>query len=59
MENLKKIPGFSTPIVVLTADAMNGQKEKYLATGFDDYISKPIDKSELSRILAKFLKKNQ
>ena len=57
MLKLKSIDGFSTPIVVLTADAMEGQKDKYLDMGFDDYISKPIDKLELSKILKEFLKK--
>jgi len=56
MNKLKEIENFNTPIVVLTADAMEGQKEKYLASGFNDYISKPIDKVELSRVLKKFLK---
>ena len=56
MNKLKEIKDFNTPIVVLTADAMEGQKEKYIASGFDDYISKPIDKSELARVLKKFLK---
>ena len=58
MNKLKEIDSFNTPIVVLTADAMEGQKEKYIASGFDDYISKPIDKSELARVLKKFLKNN-
>ena len=56
MHKLKEINDFNTPIVVLTADAMEGQKEKYISSGFNDYISKPIDKSELSRVLKKFLK---
>lgn len=56
MNKLKEIENFNTPIVVLTADAMEGQKEKYIASGFNDYISKPIDKVELSRVLKKFLK---
>ena len=56
MKKLKDIEDFNTPVVVLTADAMEGQKEKYIASGFDDYISKPIDKSELARVLKKFLK---
>ncbi len=56
LNKLKEIEGFNTPVVVLTADAIKGQKEKYLSDGFDDYLSKPIDKSELSRVLKKFLK---
>ena len=56
MNKLRENNSFKTPIVVLTADAMTGQKEKYLSDGFDDYLSKPIDKKELSRILKKFLK---
>lgn len=56
LNKLKEIENFNTPVVVLTADAMEGQKEKYLASGFNDYISKPIDKGELSRVLKKFLK---
>ena len=53
---LKEIDGFNIPIVVLTADAIKGRKEEYLKEGFDDYISKPIDKKDLSRVLGKFLK---
>ena len=52
---LKEIDNFDTPVVVLTADAIKGSKEKYINDGFDDYISKPIDKKELSRVLKKFL----
>ena len=59
LERLKTINKFNTPVVVLTADAMTTQKEKYLSCGFDDYMSKPIDKSELSRILKKFLKDHE
>ena len=56
MNKLKEDKNFKTPVVVLTADAVKGQKEKYISEGFDDYMSKPIDKKELSRILKKFLK---
>lgn len=59
LNKLREIDGFKTPIVVLTADAMDGQREKYLSDGFDDYISKPIDRLELSRVLKKFLKNDK
>ncbi len=56
LHQLKKIKGFDTPVVVLTADAVVGAKEDYLKEGFDDYLSKPIDTKELSSILNKYLK---
>lgn len=54
LNKLKEIENFNIPVVVLTADAIKGSKEKYINDGFDDYISKPIDKKELSRILKRF-----
>ncbi len=39
------------PFVAQTAYAMTGDKEKFLAAGFDDYISKPIDKKQLLTII--------
>lgn len=50
--NLKsRASGFDTPVIVLTANAIEGSKEKYLKEGFKDYISKPISQKELDRIL--------
>ena len=52
---LQEIEGFNTPVIALTANAISGMKEKYLSEGFSDYLSKPIDKTELNKVLNKFL----
>ena len=55
--NLKKrVTGFDTSVVVLTANAIEGSKKMYLAEGFCDYLSKPINQVELDRILREQLK---
>jgi signal transduction histidine kinase/CheY-like chemotaxis protein len=43
------------PIVALTANALQGDKERFLGEGLDEYISKPIKMSELLYILNKFI----
>ena len=50
--NLKKrVNGFDTPVVVLTANAIEGSREMYLREGFCDYLSKPINQVELDKVL--------
>ena len=55
LQLLREIPNFNTKVVVLTANAIVGSKEKYLEVGFDDYLSKPIEKQEIHRVLKRFL----
>ncbi len=46
----------SIPIVAVTAKAMRGDREKTIAAGADDYLSKPVDVDALIEILNKHLK---
>ena len=55
LKKLKEIENFNIPVVALTADAMEGKAEKYIEVGFDDYLSKPIERLELIRVLNKCL----
>lgn len=57
LKNLKQDSNYKIPTVALTANAISGMKVKYLNEGFDDYLSKPIDKLELNRVIRKFLDK--
>jgi PAS domain S-box-containing protein len=45
----------AAPIVAVTAHAMKGDKEKFLAAGMDDYLSKPVQLSALKAVLEKHL----
>ena len=58
-KKLKELPGFNMPVVILTANAISGMKEKYLSEGFDDYLAKPIEKDELIRVCNTIFKKYQ
>ncbi|MBF0101455.1 MAG: response regulator [Desulfobacterales bacterium] len=44
------------PIIAMTADAISGVREEVLNLGMNDYVTKPIDPSEVFKILAKWIK---
>jgi signal transduction histidine kinase/CheY-like chemotaxis protein/PAS domain-containing protein/HPt (histidine-containing phosphotransfer) domain-containing protein len=61
METTKIIRGmgYTRPIIALTANAVVGQSEIFLANGFDGFIPKPIDSRELDTILDRFIRDKQ
>ncbi len=55
--NLRRIHDFKNlPVIALSADVMQGVKEQCMAAGMNDYISKPINPSELARVITKWAK---
>ena len=55
---LRKL-GFQTPIVALTADAMDGEREACIAMGCNEYLPKPIDGLLLTNLIANLLERDQ
>ena len=55
LKKLKENPQFKIPVIALTANAITGMKEKYIADGFNDYLAKPIEKDSLIKVMNKVL----
>ena len=58
MKEIRKFEGEKgkkTPIICLTADVIRGARERYLEQGFDDYLTKPVDGTELEMMIMKYL----
>lgn len=50
--------GDSLPVIALTAHALQGDREKYLQDGFDEYLAKPVSIEELTKVIAQVCGKN-
>ncbi|MBQ5320028.1 MAG: response regulator [Oscillospiraceae bacterium] len=46
------------PVIMLTANAIAGDKERYINEGFDDFLSKPIDPDKLNKMVIHYLNNN-
>ena len=57
IKRLKSNENYKIPTIALTANAITGMKEEYLSCGFDDYLSKPIEKTELERVIKTYIHK--
>ena len=47
--------GYGTPVVAITANAMEGDREKCIEAGCDEYLAKPFDSKQLVQTIRKFL----
>jgi len=55
-ETSAPITKYSTPIIAVTANAMKGDRERFLAAGMDDYIAKPIKRADLAAVIERCMK---
>jgi len=55
MKMIQNNPNENTPVVMLTANAIEGVKEEYLQEGFDEYLAKPVNFAPLCAIIKKYI----
>lgn len=55
LKRLRNMPEFATPVIVLTANAVSGTRERMLEAGFIEYLTKPIPWGSMVEILIKYL----
>ncbi len=55
IRRLEEVTGTRTPIIALTASALEGEREKCLEAGMDDYVTKPIQIQDLVDVLQRWL----
>ena len=52
----EKYPDLNLPIIALTANAMEGDRERCISSGMNDYLSKPFKKEQLQEVVSRWLK---
>jgi CheY-like chemotaxis protein len=54
---IRRLPGLNqhVPIIAMTADAMDGSRERCLAAGMDDFITKPLERADFFHVLERWL----
>lgn len=55
LKRLRNMPEFATPVIVLTANAVSGTRERMLEAGFTEYLTKPIPWGSMAETLIKYL----
>ncbi|MBF0619591.1 MAG: response regulator, partial [Candidatus Omnitrophica bacterium] len=59
IRNEEKQTGMHMPIIAMTANAMAGDRERYLSVGMDAYVSKPIDREALFQEIVNLIKQRK
>ena len=62
LQKMKELPhnlNKETPVISLTANAVSGARAEYIAAGFHDYLTKPINSTHLENMLIKYLPKDK
>jgi HPt (histidine-containing phosphotransfer) domain-containing protein len=55
IRRLEKATGYRVPIVALTANALDGDREVCIAAGMDDYLAKPFSREQLTAVLKRWI----
>lgn len=55
MQKMENNLNKDTPVIMLTANAVQGAKEEYMTEGFSDYLSKPVQRKKLEEMIQKYL----
>jgi signal transduction histidine kinase/CheY-like chemotaxis protein len=54
IREMERSKGIHTPLIALTANAMNGDRERCLAAGMDEYLTKPLSRDVLLEMIGQF-----